>query len=138
MSPLEKRAKAAQQTLDRFRGLPFALGKNDCARMCLFHLRKLGAKVKGPPAGSYKTAAQAKKELGKLGYKTLGALLDAHFERIPPAAAVVGDLLEMPGAEGLSGLAIALGNGRVVAYHEDCEGAEVLEPLMISGAWRTL
>lgn len=138
MSALVRRAAAAQQTLDRFRGKPFALGTHDCARMALFHLRKLGLRIKGPPAGSYKSAAGARRELNALGFKSLGELLDGHFERIPPAAAVVGDIIEMPGAEGLSGLAVALGNGRVVAYHEDAVGAEVLQPLMISGAWRTI
>jgi hypothetical protein len=133
---LVRRAKAAQATLDRFRGQPFAWGKNDCARMALFHLRKLGKRIKGPPAGSYSNPAEAKRELKKLGHKTLGAFLDAHFERVPHAAAIIGDIMELPGAEGLSGLAVCLGNGRVVGYHETTEGAEVLQPLMISGAWR--
>lgn len=138
MSPLERRAKAAQATLDSFRGKPFRWGSRDCGRMVSFHLRKLGVRVKAPPAGSYRSAFAAKRELNKLGFKSLAELLDAHFERIPPAAALVGDVVEMPGADGLSGLAVALGNGRVVAYHEDCAGAEVVQPLMMSAAWRLL
>lgn len=138
MSPLERRAKAAQATLDHFRGKPFKLGTRDCGRMVDYQLKRLGVRVKAPAAGSYRTAIAAKRELNKLGYKSLADLLDTHFERIPPAAALVGDVIEMPGAEGLSGLAIALGNGRVVAYHEDCDGAEVLQPLMMSAAWRVL
>jgi hypothetical protein len=63
---------------------------------------------------------------------------DMGLDRIAPAEAIVGDLLMLPGVDRLGGLAIALGNGRVVAYHEDVAAAAVLQPLQYLAAWRTL
>jgi hypothetical protein len=31
---------------------------------------------------------------------------------------------------------VALGNGRVLGFHEEVPHADVLQPVMISGAWR--
>lgn len=132
-----RRAEAAQKTLDKFRDRPFALGKWDCGQMVLSHLRLLRRPVKG--AKGYKTALEAKANLKALGYSSLAEMLDANFERYPsPSFAVVGDIIEMPGEGGLSGLAIALGNGRACAYHPDAPGAAVLQPVMMSAAWKVL
>jgi hypothetical protein len=89
-------------------------------------------KFKGRPC-----ALGAKKALKRLGYDTLAEAMDGNgFERIPPAAAVVGDVIEMPGLEGPGALAVALGNGRAVAYHEDAIGAVVVQPSQMLAAWR--
>lgn len=139
-----RRVAAAQWTLDAHRKPKFQLGRHDCLRMTAAHLRKLGIKVRLPPAGSYRTPAGALRQLRSRGYETMAAALEDHgLTPIPAAAARVGDVLRLPWRDGedpesepLCGLAIALGNGRAVGYHEDLKGADVLQPLTILGAWR--
>jgi hypothetical protein len=134
-----RRVAAAQATLDRFQGRPFAFGKDDCARMVVFHLRQLGFKPKIAKAGSYSTLLGARRALARAGFATLADAVDAQgLFRIPPAAAVVGDLLMMPGVEDFGALAVALGNGRVIGWHEDAEGATVLQPVEFVAAWSVL
>jgi hypothetical protein len=43
----------------------------------------------------------------------------------------------MPSADSFDALAIALGNGRVLGYHDDAPGgATVLQPVLFITAWR--
>lgn len=137
VDPLIRRRDAAQKTLDAWSGRPMKLGTADCVRMAASHLRLLGYKVKLPAAGSYRTVNSAMKALGARGFGSVEDALDAMgLERIAPAEAIVGDLIMMPGVDNLGGLGIALGNGRVVAYHEDAIGAAVLQPVEYVAAWR--
>lgn len=137
MTPYQRKVAAAQATLDRFKDVPLRLGRNDCVRMAAFHLRKLGHRVKLPPAGAYASIRSAKRELEKAGHETVAAALDSFgFERIPPAAAVAGDLIMLPGDTDLGALTVALGNGRCVAYHQDLAGAGVVQPVEWLFAWR--
>lgn len=134
-----RRVDAAQATLDRFKDQPFRLGKNDCARMAAFHLRKLGYRPSLAKAGSYKTALSARAALKRAGYDSLAAALDGlGLERIAPASAVVGDIVEMEAGDAFGALAVAVGNGRVLGYHEDAPGAVVVQPLSIVVAWRVV
>lgn len=134
----ELRRVAAQATLDTFRDVAFKYGKRDCVRMAAFHLRRLGYKVVLPPESSYRSAKSAIKALRARGFNNLMEAVDAHgLQRIPPAAAVVGDIIAVPG-EGEFGAAlhVALGNGRTVGYHQDLIGAGVLQPIEYVAAWR--
>ncbi|WP_342249387.1 DUF6950 family protein [Sphingomonas sp. OTU376] len=135
---LVRRRDAAQQILDAWKARPLRLGTNDCVRMIAAHLRKLGYKVKLPPSGSYRTVASATKALRAAGFSSVGAALDdLGLERIAPAAAIIGDILELPAVDGLGAFAIALGNGRAAAYHEDVAGGvQVIQPLEYVDAWR--
>jgi len=132
------RRDAAQATLDRFGGKPFAWGRFDCAKMTAFHLRQMGLH-KGlglAKAGRYSSALTAKAALARAGHASLAAALDGiGLERIAPASALVGDILQLPG-DGFDAMAIALGNGRCIAYHQDAEGAVVVQPVEVSAAWR--
>lgn len=131
-----RRVAAAQATLDQFQGRPFAFGSDDCARMVVFHLRQFGLKPRIAKAGSYSTLLGARRALARAGFATLADAVDAQgLLRIPPAAAVVGDLLMMPGVDDFGALAVALGNGRVLGWHEDAEGATVLQPVEFVAAW---
>lgn len=135
--PLVRRRDVTQATLHRFRDKPFQMGTRDCVRMTAAHLRAMGYKVKLPPSGSYRTLRSATKALATAGFETIGAALDAMgLPRIPPAAALPGDVIELPSENNLAALAIALGNGRIVAYHPDMPGATVLQPLDFVTAWR--
>jgi hypothetical protein len=134
-----RRVAAAQATLDHFKGKPFVLGEADCARMAAFHLRQLKLKLKIAKAGSYKSPLSARRALIRAGFESLADALDKHgFARIPPAAAVVGDILALPAEDDLGALAVALGNGRVLGWHPDAEGATVLQPTEFVAAWSVL
>lgn len=134
-----RRVTAAQATLDRFKDRPFAFGKDDCARMAVFHLRRFGMKPRIAKAGSYSTLLGARRALARAGFTSLADAVDAQgLLRTEPASAVVGDLLMLPGCDELGALAVALGNGRVLAWHEDAAGACVLQPVEFVTAWRVL
>ncbi len=134
-----RRVAAAQATLDRFKGRPFAFGRDDCARMAVFHLRQLGLKPKIAKAGSYSSLLGARRALARAGFASLAAAVDAQgLLRIPPAAAVVGDLLMLPGVDELGALVVAMGNGRVLGWHEDAAGATVMQPSDFVAAWGVL
>lgn len=138
ISPLKRRAVAAQKTLDAFKGQPFKFGRFDCAQMVRRHLVHMGRPVRGwAKAGTYHSLAGGVKALKKLGFDSLHEAMDSAFERIPPAAALPGDVVAVPGMEGPGALSIALGNQRVLCWVEDVRGAVVCEPLSYEGAaWR--
>lgn len=130
------RVAATQATLDKFKGKPFAWGDADCARMVIQHLKNMGAPIRLAGVGDYKTAIGAKRALGRLGFKTLADALDSHSLRIPPAAAVVGDVIQGEGDDQFGALGVAVGNGRMLGWHEDAAGAVVLQPVRSLAAWR--
>jgi len=139
MPPMVRRAAAARATMERFQGRPFAWGSVDCAKMAAFHLRQMGhhQSLGLAKAGTYRSALGARRALARAGYGSVTAAIDAlGFGRIPPAAALVGDLVELPGADEISAIAVALGGGRILGFHEDVDGAEVLVPVAICKAWR--
>lgn len=134
--PLERRAAAAQATLDRFKDVPFEFGRRDCAQLVKFHLRRLGHQVRVAKAGSYSSLLGARRALRRLGHADLLELMDARFARIAPAAALVGDVIALPGTDGLGALTVYVGNGRVLGFHEEVVGATVLQPSDYVAAWR--
>lgn len=137
MTEMLRRQRAAQATVDRFRGVPFAYGKNDCARLAAFALRQMGYKPGLAKAGSYSSALGATRALKRLGHDDLASVLDGlGLLRIPPIAALPGDLVMLPGEGPFGGaLAVAVGNGRVLSYHEDLDGAEIVQPIEYVAAW---
>lgn len=139
--PLQRRVAATQATFDRFQGKPFKFGRNDCAQMVAWHLRRMGRPVKAGKAGTYHSALGAAKALKRLGHDNLASLMDAHFERIAWAAALPGDIILMPAVddqEGIGALAIALGNGRALLYHQDAAGAVPAQVVEAVTAWRVI
>lgn len=139
--PLVVRKKATDATLEKFGGRPFALGSVDCAKMAAFHLRQFGHKIRLSKAGQYKTVLGAKAALRRMGYESLVEAMDGHgFERIAPAAALLGDVISLPAEHDLAGLGIWLGNGNALAFHEAHDGLVVLMPtpdaLRSAIAWR--
>ena len=133
-----RRVVAAQATLDHFKGKPFSIGTRDCVCLVAFHLRKLGYKIKLPPAGSYRSWRTGSKALRERGYATLPDALDAlGLMRIAPAAALVGDIIQMPADHEIGALTVALSNGRVLGFHEDVVGAVAMQPQRTIMAWRT-
>jgi len=114
----------AQEALDTFAGRPFAWGTNDCARLAALVLRRAGYKPNLAQFGDYRSDRAA---LRALKARKMTSVLDwidsvKGLHRITPAAALAGDLIAFPGAGGWDGLAVALGNGRVLAFSGDVEG----------------
>jgi hypothetical protein len=130
---LVKRMKATQRTLDKFKGRVFRDGTADCIQLVLLHARHMGRRIKVP---RYKDAKGAAAVLRELGFRTLGKAMDHHFERIDPHQVLLGDYVETPGLNGFTSLMVALGNGRALGFHEEVPHADILQPVMISGAWR--
>lgn len=130
---LVKRVRATQKTVDVFKGRQFKPGKGDCIQLVLLHARHMGKKIVIPRYGDWKSAAAA---LRQMGFKTLGEAMDHHFSRIDPIRVLAGDYVEMPGSNGFSSLAVAVGNGRALGFQEEIPHADIIQPLLISGAWR--
>lgn len=133
-----RRQQAAQAAVDRFKGVPFELGKNDCVRLAAFVLRKMGHRPQLGKAGTYSTGAGALRALRRAGFDSLAQAVDGlGLERIAPAAALPADIVMIPGEAPLDGaLTVAVGNGRVLGFHEDAGGGEILQPVAFLGAWR--
>jgi hypothetical protein len=138
MNDLVDRTAIANAAMSRFRGAPLEYGKNDCVRMAAFVLRKRGHRVQLGKAGSYKSALGAKRALTRAGHDTIEAAIDAiGLERIPPAAALPCDVVLVPGEGPFGGaLGVAVGNGRLLGWCEECPTGEVLQPLQFVAAWR--
>jgi hypothetical protein len=132
---LKVRQAAAQATFDRFDGAAFRWSSNDCARLAAFVVRRLGHRPKMPKAGTYSSALGARRALKAAGFDSLEAALDAMgFERIPPASALPGDIVAIPGVGDWSALTVALGNGRVLGFMDGRAGA--MQPKLYVCAWR--
>lgn len=133
MMSLVDRVNRTQKTLDVFKGRQFVDWKVDCVQLIGTHAKHMGKRIKLP---KYKDAKSAADAMRSLGFKTLSEAMDANFTRIPPANVLVSDIVETPGGNGFSSLMVALGNGRALGFHEDIPHCDVLQPLLISGAWR--
>lgn len=135
---LEQRRTIAQAALDTYRDQPFTPGKFDCVRLAAFVLRERGHKPRLGRGGSYKTMLGGYRALRRAGFETLAEALDSlGLMRIPPAAALPCDIILIPGPAPYDGvLQVAVGNGRTIGYHEDLDGAEVLQPVEFIAAWR--
>lgn len=139
MNILLRQRDAAQATQDRFCGVSMAWGSFDCAKMVLFHLRQLEISLSIAKAGRYSTEMGAMRALKRLGFSRLAEVLDDRgLMRIAPAARIAGDIVELPSEGKMGALTVALGNGRVLGYHESLLGADVLQPVEMIAAWRPL
>ncbi|MBW6522400.1 hypothetical protein KZ810_02715 [Sphingomonas sp. RHCKR47] len=137
MSELIRRRDATQATLDAVKGKPFRLGRNDCARIAAAHLRRMGHRVKLPASGSYASPRTAMKALKDRGFADLLEAMDGMgFERIAPAAALVGDVLALPTASSIGCLVVVLTNGRALGFVDDFAEASVIQPVEYAAAWR--
>lgn len=139
-SEMDIRVAAAQETLERFRDVPLDWVKGDCGRICRFHVRALGLHIKGlAKAGSYRSPASARAALRRMGVEDMPGLLDLYFPRVAPAAARVGDFLAIRTDHPLGCITVYLGNGAVLGYPDDTQGACTarLEEVPLA-AWRLL
>lgn len=133
-----RRQQVATDAIARFRGVPLEFGRFDCARLGTFVLYGMGHKSPLVRATWYRTAGGAGRALRRLGFKSLVEAIDSiGLNQIPPAAALPADLIMLPAEDVFGGsLTVAVGNGRVLGYHEDLPGAEILQPTGYVAAWR--
>jgi hypothetical protein len=124
--------RATQKTVDQFKLRQYSDGKCDCIQIAIAHAARFGRKIVIPKYGDVESAARA---LRKLGFRTLGEAMDKHFERIDPQYRQLGDFVETPGMNGFSSIMVDVGNGRALGFHEDIPHCDILQPILISGAW---
>lgn len=132
-----RRVAAVEATIKRFQGRPLTLGRDDCARMAIHCLKRLGVKVSVLKAGSYRNEIGAARALKAAGYDSLEAALDGlGLPRIAPAAALPGDILALPSEGSGVALCVAVGNGRALGFWMgECQ---VGQPLAFVAAWRAI
>lgn len=140
---LQRRVKAAQKAVDKFKDKPFSFEeRHDCGRMAMFVMKELGVlppKLRKLSAAEYTSALQVKKAIREAGGDTVNEVMDKFFEAIPAAAALPGDIVSIPSEDDTIGaLGVSLGNGVVLSYHEEHNGAVVGNLEASTGAWRTL
>lgn len=123
MKNLIERTEATQATLDRFKGLPFCLGSEDCAQMMKFHMEQMGSNFTLMNITKYSSPIGAKRALTKMGFDSLPDFMDDNYKRLPATAfAQVGDVFSFPAEDdplGIGSLAIYLGNQLILHYHAD-------------------
>ena len=134
MHEMELRAAATRATWKRFAGREWAWGSVDCIKLARHQAVKMGHKGL-PRSPRYSTALGAKRALGKMGFETVEGLLEAHFPRIAPAAARVGDLIIGDGAEGLDAVFVS-GGRKMMGFHVDAAELVWIIPEQVRGAFR--
>ena len=140
MHPMMKRQAATQACMDRFAFKQVTPVTRHCGKPAALVMHKMGRSAKLLNGSRHKTWAGALKYLRGLGFKNLIELMDATgMERIPPAAALPGDIIALPvgddDAFGCS-LAVALDNGRVLAANPASGLIEPMIPHLFVCAWR--
>jgi hypothetical protein len=134
--PLYERVALTRATLDRFAGKPFSFGSCDCGLMVISHLKAMGWTIR--TGGTWKTATALKRFLNRHGGTGASCIDSWGVPRIAPAEVIVGDIVEMRGEPPFGAFGVALGNGRVMAFHQDAPGVAVLQPVEPPlAAWRT-
>ncbi|MFA4899961.1 MAG: hypothetical protein WC563_10580 [Brevundimonas sp.] len=126
--------------MDRFAFKPVTPVARHCGKPAALVMHKMGRSAKLLNGSRHKTWAGALKYIRGLGFKDLIDLMDATgLKRIPPAAALPGDIIGLPVGEndpfGCS-LAVALDNGRVLAANAASGLIEPMVPHLFVCAWR--
>jgi hypothetical protein len=137
MNELQRLARATAATRKRFENVPFDWRRAaTCIHLVRYHASKAGHKL--PKVPRIRSALAAKRVLKEMGHESLCDLMDAHFERIPPAFLRVGDVMAVEGDQGLDALWIRVSPTKFFGWHDagpNCEMIYVDLSLAI-GAWR--
>lgn len=140
MNPMIRRARAAQGCIDRFAGKAYdPRAHRDCAYMIRHALHLLGRRVGQGKLPHYETDAGGIRALRKMGHKNLIEAVDAlGLPRIPAASALTADIVALPSDHPMGALALAVGNGRLLAYLDGEQGAVIIEPHDFICGWRSI
>jgi hypothetical protein len=137
MHPMLRRQQAVEATVQRFAGKALVWGRDDCARMAAFLVKRLGVRVSLAKMPRYSSEVGAARALRALECADLAEVVDlAGLPRIAPARAVVGDLLGLPGPDDTVALHVSLGAGTSFGLIDGAfQPARVHQVLT---AWRTV
>jgi hypothetical protein len=133
---LVERRDITERSIAAFAGKPLAHGSIDCGKLVIRHLRNMGHRPLIGPGGTWRNKAGLLRFLRRHGGSGAACLDGWGLPRIPPAAAIIGDILELPGEPPFSAFGIATGNGSVAAYHEDSDLLVYQRPSQFIAAWR--
>lgn len=135
---LQARREAFAKTVAYYEGRPLVWGRTDCSRIIARHLRHMGHKPTLAKAGSYSSLVGAVRALKRTGFASLPEAIDGMgLQRIPPSAALIADILALPGDGDLHALQIVAGNGRVWGHHVDSDVPCFIQPTLdVAIAWR--
>ncbi len=137
MTPLEKRQKYTQATVQKYGTRPFRWGVCDCAKIAAFHLRKFRWIV--PKTGGYRTAEEAVARLAALECRDLPQLAaKVGLPEIAPAYAIVGDIVSFAADHPLGAIGLVVGNGNMMAFHEAHATPVIMSMDQIDRAWSVL
>lgn len=132
-----QRQKITEQTALKFGDGPFEWGRRDCGKLVIHHIKAMGHAIQ--TGGTWTTLTGLMRFLRRHGGSGAACLDQWGLTRIPPAYAIVGDVVQIEDADSPTGaFGIVFGNGRVVAYMEGVESLAVVQPLpgKICAAWR--
>ncbi|MEE4452856.1 hypothetical protein V2S85_14480 [Novosphingobium resinovorum] len=133
---LVERVEAVNATIGQFAGKPFIIGTSDCGKMVIAHLKTMGWTIS--TGGTWSTTMGLKRFLRRHGGSGATCIDGWGVPRIAPAAAIAGDIVELPDETGLGAFGIVVGNGRVLAFHEHADGVAIIQPGVAPlAAWRT-
>lgn len=135
---LVERRNATLVTVERFKAKRIDWSKAaTCIHMARTQLDRMGHAV--PPVPMFRSRLSATREMNKRGWGSLADIMDSvpTIYRIPPAAALIGDILELDSAEDRFGsLVVVIGNGRVLGWLEGVADALILQPQTYKTGWR--
>lgn len=128
------RRRLVDQVLAEFSIEPFKWGKRDCGKLLIWHIRNSGRFIAAD--GTWSDARGLFKWLKRNGGSGAACLDGWGLERIAPARVLPADVVEIDGSDSPVGaFGVALGNGRVIAYHESHDVLAVIQPLRLKIAW---
>jgi hypothetical protein len=134
-----RRQRATAATMSKFRKAEWSWKDGvTCVHLARFHLRQMGHRPE--PMPRVRSLVAAKRALKERGCDTVAELLDAQpgLMRIAPASMLLGDLGVLPGLEGMGAIVVCAGPQKLLGWHEDAPGMEVLSAPVgeLLGAWR--
>ena len=133
-TPLERRHANTRATMQKFGAKTFKWGGCDCAKLAAFHLRRFGHTP--PQTGGYRSLRTAKARIAALGFETMPDLIASLLPEIPPASALMGDVVSFACADALGGIGIVIGNGNMMCFHENYQTPVIMTMGAIDIAWR--
>jgi hypothetical protein len=135
LNPFERRDRTII-TRDRYAGRDLDYFEYDCGKLVIEHLRRMDWDI--PKVGDWRSKLGLAKFIRRNGGSG-GAVLDGWgLERMAPARAIIGDIVEMPGEPPFGAFGLCLGNGAVLAWSEHevaGDRAAILRPTQFVAAW---
>ena len=134
---LERRRRATQATLDRYRAKQFSWARGiTCVHLARAQLKNMGHRP--PTLPRFRSALAAKRALADRNWGSVSDMLDQLLLPIAPAMMRVGDLAVVPGTEGLDSILICAGHPTLLGWHPETGEFVIYDGgfEQLTGAWR--